>query len=223
MASAQCGRRQAERFEPGRRSRSMLSLYRALIRLRRESEALSIGDWRFLAATEHVLAYERRLAGERVMIALNMTGDAQTVRVADRTCEILLSTVSTRPAPFAARRSICAPRKASSFVRRPPPSRGFLPLGLAFEFDVTSRIRHRRSKAQGNDLLTMSRRGGAGYRDRRTRVGAAGVIPGIPASEHAARCGERHSLSARRRRSWPTKDQSARRWSGATSSRLTRR
>ena len=72
--------------------RSMLSLYRALIRLRRESEALSIGDWRLLAATEHVLAYERRLAGERVMIALNMTGDAQTVRVADRTCEILLST-----------------------------------------------------------------------------------------------------------------------------------
>ncbi len=70
----------------------MLSLYRALIRLRRESEALSIGDWRLLAATEHVLAYERRLAGERVMIALNMTGDAQTVRVADRTCEILLST-----------------------------------------------------------------------------------------------------------------------------------
>ena len=30
--------------------RSMLSLYRALIRLRRESEALSIGDWRLLSA-----------------------------------------------------------------------------------------------------------------------------------------------------------------------------
>ena len=72
--------------------RSMLSLYCALIRLRRESEALSIGDWRLLAATEHVLAYERRLGGERVMIALNMTGEAQTVRVAARTCEILLST-----------------------------------------------------------------------------------------------------------------------------------
>ena len=72
--------------------RSMLSLYRALIRLRRESEALSIGDWRLLSATEHVLAYERRLAGERVTIALNMTGEAQTVRVADQNCEILLST-----------------------------------------------------------------------------------------------------------------------------------
>ena len=72
--------------------RSMLSLYRALIRLRRESEALSIGDWRLLSATEHVLAYERGLGGERVTIALNMTGDTQTVRVAARTCEILLST-----------------------------------------------------------------------------------------------------------------------------------
>ena len=44
-------------------SRSMLSLYRALIRLRRDSEALLIGEVRLLAATEHVLAYERRLAG----------------------------------------------------------------------------------------------------------------------------------------------------------------
>ena len=41
--------------------RSMLSLYRALIRLRRDNDVLSIGDLRLLTATEHVLVYERRL------------------------------------------------------------------------------------------------------------------------------------------------------------------
>ena len=41
--------------------RSMLSLYRALIRLRRNNDVLLIGDLKLLAATEHVLAYERRL------------------------------------------------------------------------------------------------------------------------------------------------------------------
>ena len=59
----------------------MLSLYRALIRLRRASEALLIGDVRLLAATERVLAYERRIAGERMMIALNMTGEEATLQV----------------------------------------------------------------------------------------------------------------------------------------------
>jgi alpha-glucosidase len=72
--------------------RSMLSLYRALIRLRRDSEALSIGEVRLLAATEHVLAYERRLGSERLMIALNMTGKATTLRVANAAGEVLLST-----------------------------------------------------------------------------------------------------------------------------------
>jgi alpha-glucosidase len=51
-----------------------LSLYRALIRLRRNNDLLLIGDLRLLAATEHVLAYERRLGHQRVMVALNMTG-----------------------------------------------------------------------------------------------------------------------------------------------------
>ena len=40
--------------------RSMLSVYRALVRLRRDSDVLLSGDLRLLAATEHVLAYERR-------------------------------------------------------------------------------------------------------------------------------------------------------------------
>ena len=79
--------------------RSMLSLYQALIRLRRDSEALLIGEVRLLAATEHVLAYERRLAGQRVMITLNMTGQARTLRVGNPDYEILLSTYLDDPRP----------------------------------------------------------------------------------------------------------------------------
>ena len=78
---------------------SMLSLYRALIRLRRDSEALLIGEVRLLAATEHVLAYERRLAAQRVMIALNMTGQARALRVGNPDYEILLSTYLDDPRP----------------------------------------------------------------------------------------------------------------------------
>ena len=78
--------------------RSMLSLYRALIRLRRESEALSIGDVRLLAATEHVLAYERRTASERLMITLNMTGQATTLQVGSADHEVRLSTYLDDPA-----------------------------------------------------------------------------------------------------------------------------
>jgi alpha-glucosidase len=60
-------------------SQSMLSLYLALIRLRRENEVLSIGDFRLLVATEHVLIYERRLRCQVVRVALNMTGQLRSV------------------------------------------------------------------------------------------------------------------------------------------------
>ena len=60
--------------------RSMLSLYRALIRLRRDNDVLSIGDLRLLTATEHVLIYERQLGRQRVMVALNMTGQARSLK-----------------------------------------------------------------------------------------------------------------------------------------------
>jgi alpha-glucosidase len=72
--------------------RSMLSLYRALILLRRNNDVLLIGDFRLLAATEHVLAYERRLGSQRVMIMLNMTGQAQPLKFQNQGQEILLST-----------------------------------------------------------------------------------------------------------------------------------
>ena len=72
--------------------RSMLSLYRALIRLRRDNDVLLIGDLRLLTATEHVLVYERRLGSQRVMVALNMTGQARSLKFRSPAQEILLST-----------------------------------------------------------------------------------------------------------------------------------
>ena len=71
--------------------RSMLSLYRALIRLRRDNDVLSLGDFKLLAATEHVLAYERRLGRQRVLVALNMTGKLG-LHVPEPAQEMLLST-----------------------------------------------------------------------------------------------------------------------------------
>ena len=71
---------------------SVLSLYRALIRLRRDNDVLSIGDLRLLTATEHVLIYERRLESQRVVVALNMTDQARSLRFQSGASEILLST-----------------------------------------------------------------------------------------------------------------------------------
>ncbi len=72
--------------------RSVLSLYRALIRLRRDNDILSIGDLRLLTATEHVLIYERQLGRQRVVVALNMTGQARSLKFQSGASEMLLST-----------------------------------------------------------------------------------------------------------------------------------
>ena len=74
--------------------RSMLSLHRALIRLRRDTEALVSGGLKLLSATQHVLAYERQLGGECVRVLLNMSDQTQTFRVESAAQECLLSTLS---------------------------------------------------------------------------------------------------------------------------------
>jgi alpha-glucosidase len=56
---------------------SMLSLYRALLRLRRAEPALASGSYRSLACTDNVLVYEREQDGRRFQVALNMGGSAQ--------------------------------------------------------------------------------------------------------------------------------------------------
>ena len=52
---------------------SMLSLYRALLALRRVHPALAVGDFTLVDSEDGVLAYQRRHGDERVGIALNLT------------------------------------------------------------------------------------------------------------------------------------------------------
>jgi alpha-glucosidase len=51
---------------------SILTLYRRLLKLRREYRALSIGDYRPVAMTGDLLAYVRETEGERFLVALNL-------------------------------------------------------------------------------------------------------------------------------------------------------
>lgn len=71
---------------------SMLSLYRALLRLRRVEPALSVGAFKAVAATESVLAYERHQAGRRLLVALNMTDRTQRLRIEANRARVVLST-----------------------------------------------------------------------------------------------------------------------------------
>ena len=76
----------AQDADPG----SMLSLHRALLALRRGSEALSLGDLRLIEAEEDVLAYERRRGDERVLVVLNL---GQRERAVPGRGKVLLSTL----------------------------------------------------------------------------------------------------------------------------------
>jgi alpha-glucosidase len=57
--------------------KSILSLYRALIELRRKHKALSVGAFRLLASSECTLVYERSLGEERFVVALNLSASDQ--------------------------------------------------------------------------------------------------------------------------------------------------
>jgi len=60
-----------ERDDP----RSILSLHRRLLELRRAEPALSVGDWEPLPTVTGVLVYSRRLDDRRLLVALNLTPD----------------------------------------------------------------------------------------------------------------------------------------------------
>ncbi len=62
---------------------SLLSFCRALLRLRRAEPALSAGDIAIVEAGDAVLAYERRHAGRRLLVALNFRGEAATIRLGE--------------------------------------------------------------------------------------------------------------------------------------------
>jgi glycosidase len=80
-------------------SSSLLSLYRSLLALRRSHDALAIGDITLVDAAEDVLAYQRRHAGECLLIALNLGDKTRPVTLPTDTsdAEVLCSTLPERP------------------------------------------------------------------------------------------------------------------------------
>jgi alpha-glucosidase len=64
-----------------RDSRSMLSLTRSLIALRRREPALAIGDWKPLATENGALAFARVWQDRRATIVLDLESKAKTVRL----------------------------------------------------------------------------------------------------------------------------------------------
>lgn len=74
---------------------SILSLYRALLALRRAESALRVGDYALVAATAQILAYERRLGRRRLLVVLNLAGGRAEVE--SPLARILISTGARRP------------------------------------------------------------------------------------------------------------------------------
>ena len=72
---------------------SMLSLYRALLALRKRSVALATGSFRVLHVDDSVLIYERREDRERYVVALNFSGEDSSLagRISG---ELVLSTAT---------------------------------------------------------------------------------------------------------------------------------
>src|SRR6185503_1785837 len=78
--------------------RSSLTLYRRLIALRRESDALATGGWAaHPAADDACVAYVREAGEERKLVALNLTGSDRPVDL-QATGAIVLSTHLDREA-----------------------------------------------------------------------------------------------------------------------------
>ena len=80
---------------------SILNLYRALTALRRAHRALSSGTFRMLAVTDASIVFERAFADDRIVVALNLSGDAQPLPPSLVGAEIVLSTMMDRTGALA--------------------------------------------------------------------------------------------------------------------------
>lgn len=81
--------------------RSMLSLQRALIALRRREPALAVGFWRPIEASGDVLAYARGSSPDAAefIVALNFSGEPATIRLDEGPLRPVLSTHLDRDVP----------------------------------------------------------------------------------------------------------------------------
>jgi alpha-glucosidase len=78
---------------------SLLSLYRHLIELRRAEPALSVGEFAALPAGEDLVAYVRQTDDRRILVLLNLGGEARSFDLAGLKCRsrLLLSSLLDRP------------------------------------------------------------------------------------------------------------------------------
>jgi alpha-glucosidase len=70
---------------------SMLSLYRDLLRLRRDHCPLNAGSFELIRASDDVLIYERRVGTDSITVALNLTGEIRSIDMPGGS--VLLSTL----------------------------------------------------------------------------------------------------------------------------------
>lgn len=78
----------AQRDDPD----STLALYRRLLALRRERRALAVGDFTPIEAHGDVIGYLREHGGERLLVALNLGNQTQTLDIQDYAGTVLLGT-----------------------------------------------------------------------------------------------------------------------------------
>jgi alpha-glucosidase len=73
---------------------SLLTLYRRLLAVRCAHPALAIGDFMLLDSEGDVLAYERRHGAQRLVVALNLSGQSQRLELPESPSDwrLLLST-----------------------------------------------------------------------------------------------------------------------------------
>ena len=104
-------------------SASILSFYRALLRLRHASPALLDGEYIPLAPNDpNVLAYLRRTGSETLLIALNFSETTQTLHLdqPESRREILLTTSSAEPASASGSQAITLTPYAAYIARIKP-------------------------------------------------------------------------------------------------------
>lgn len=77
-------------------ARSLFSFYRRLLRVRKASLALRLGQYRSLRSARGVYAFEREADGERLYVALNFTGAEGYVTLPTASAELVLSTDDER-------------------------------------------------------------------------------------------------------------------------------
>jgi len=89
---------------------SMLNLYHKLLALRREHEALSVGDFMPVECEGDILAYERWHGRDSLLIALNL-GDREQIFLAPRPVDGALVSTLGAPKPCSGAKVVLAPNE----------------------------------------------------------------------------------------------------------------